>query len=181
MTEHLLCHPGVRVRVFAQAIHLLLAEETVAARDWERDDHAVAHLSIFNFRSNLNDLAHELVAEYVALLHRRDEMIIEMKVGAADCGRANFYDCVALIQNLRVWNLLNPHVLFAVPAVRSHSLSPFQKLTAIQQNYSPSMKLTMLRFATCSSLHQTQAVQGAASTGRCPSSFRQRRRLHRPP
>ena len=38
--------------------------------------------------ADLDDLAHELVAEDVAALHGRDEAVVEVQVGAADRGRA---------------------------------------------------------------------------------------------
>ena len=37
--------------------------------------------------ADLDDLAHELVAEDVALLHRRDVAVVQVQVGAADRGR----------------------------------------------------------------------------------------------
>ena len=42
----------------------------------------------FTPRPDLHDLAHELVAEDVALLHRGDEAVVEVQVGAADRRRA---------------------------------------------------------------------------------------------
>ena len=62
-------------------------------------------------RPDLDDLAHELVAEDVALLHRRDEAVVEVQVGAADRRRGDLHDGVAPVQDLRVGHLLDPHVL----------------------------------------------------------------------
>ena len=80
----LLRHPRVRVRVVAQRPELLLAEEAAAARDRERHDDAVADLQLGVLLADLDDFAHELVAEDVARLHRRDEAVVEMEIGAAD-------------------------------------------------------------------------------------------------
>src|SRR5688572_32496129 len=57
------------------------------------------------FRSD--DLAHELVAEDVALEHRRDEAVVEVQVGAADRGRGDTHDGVARVDDLGIRNFLD--------------------------------------------------------------------------
>ena len=86
VAPQLLGHPRVGVGVLAQRVQLLLAEAAVAAGDGERHDDAVADLQVLDRRPDLDDLAHELVAEDVALLHRRDEAVVEVQIGAADRG-----------------------------------------------------------------------------------------------
>ena len=76
----LLLHPGVRVGVVARREQAAPAEEAVAAGDGERHDHAVADLQVRHRLADLDHLAHELVAEDVALLHRRDEAVVEVQV-----------------------------------------------------------------------------------------------------
>ena len=66
-----------------------------AAGDREGHDDAVADLQVRHRRPDLDDLAHELVAEDVALLHRRDEAVVEVQIGAADRGRGDLHDRVA--------------------------------------------------------------------------------------
>src|SRR5262245_49845843 len=78
--EDLLRHPRVRVRVLAEREHLVSARRTEPARDGERNDHAITDLELVfvDLRADLDDLAHELVAENVALLHRRHEAVVEV-------------------------------------------------------------------------------------------------------
>ena len=67
IAPQLLGHPGVRVRVLAERVQLALAAAAVAAGDRERHDDAVADLEVLDAAADLDDLAHELVAEDVAL------------------------------------------------------------------------------------------------------------------
>ena len=57
----------------------------------------------------LDHLAHELVAEDVALLHGRHVAVVQVEVGAADRGRADLHDRVAVVQDLGVGDLLDLH------------------------------------------------------------------------
>ena len=122
--DHLLGHPGVRVRVLAERVQLLLAAPAVAAGDRERHDHAVADLQVVHLRPDLDHLAHELVAQDVALLHRRDEAVVEVEVGAADRRRGDLDDGVAAVQDLRVRHVLDLDGALALPADRPHRAPP---------------------------------------------------------
>ena len=51
--------------------------------------------------ADLDDLAHELVAEDVALLHGRDVAVVDVQIGSADGGRGDLDDGVARIEDLR--------------------------------------------------------------------------------
>ena len=66
-----------------------------AAGDREGDDHPVARLDLLDRLAGLDDLAHEFMAEDVARLHRRDEAVVEVQVGAADRRRGDPDDRVA--------------------------------------------------------------------------------------
>ena len=70
--------------------------------------------------ADLDDLAHELVAEHVALAHRRDEAVVEVQVRPADRGGRDPHDRVARVQDVRVGHLVYLDVMLVVPAVRSH-------------------------------------------------------------
>ena len=48
---------------------------------------------------DLDDLAHELVAHDVALLHRRHVAVEQVQVGAADRGRGDPHDRVAAVED----------------------------------------------------------------------------------
>src|SRR5205085_1703228 len=120
MTKHLLSHPRIRIGVFTKRKHLLLAEETVSTSDRKWHNHAIADFQVVHLSTELNYFPHEFMAEYVAFLHCRNESVVEVQVGAADCCRRNFYDRIALVEDLRVRNLLHAHCCFAVPTVGSH-------------------------------------------------------------
>ena len=114
----LLRHPGIRVRVVAERPELLLAEVAAAARDGERHHDAIADLQSRVVLADLDDLAHELMAEHVALLHRRDVAVVDVQVGSADRRRRDLDDRVARIQDDRVGHGLDPDRLPCLPSRR---------------------------------------------------------------
>ena len=79
--------------------------------------------------ADLDDLAHELMAEDVAALHRRDEAVEQVQVGAADGGEGDLDDRVARIQDLRIRNPLDAHVVRAIPAQSFHTALRLQEPT----------------------------------------------------
>src|SRR5215471_13094735 len=90
-------HPGIGIRVVTEGIQLALAEEALTARDRERHNDPVAFCKVFDFRTNLDNLAHEFVAENIARLHGWNVAIEEMQVGTADRRQAYFNYSVARI------------------------------------------------------------------------------------
>ena len=120
MPHHRLRQGGVRVGVLAQRPHVVLAVPAVAAGDRERHHHAVADLEVLDAAPDLHHLAHELVAEDVALLHGRHEAVVEVQVRAADRGRGDADDRVAPVQDLRVRDVAHLDLLLAHPAGRLH-------------------------------------------------------------
>jgi len=66
----------VRVGVVAQAPLAVPAVIAVAAADGEGDDHAVADLEVLDLATKLHDDTHELVAQDITLLHRRDKAVV---------------------------------------------------------------------------------------------------------
>src|SRR5215212_6517663 len=117
MAKHLLRHPRIRIGVLAEREHLLLTEEAVATGNRKGYDHAIAYCQIVNFSTYLDHFTHEFMAEYVASLHRRNESVIHMQVGTADCRGGDFYDRISLVKDLRIWNFLDNHRCLAVPTV----------------------------------------------------------------
>jgi hypothetical protein len=117
---HLFGHPGVGVRVFTQRRGARLAGNAVAAGNGKRDDDPVADLEVRDALTHLHDLAHELVTEDVALLHRRHEAVVKVQVRAADRGTRDTNDGVARAEDLRVRDVLNFDALLAHPAVGFH-------------------------------------------------------------
>src|SRR5690606_8463145 len=73
-----------RVGIVAAGELLALAEEASAAGDHEGHDHPVALLQPCIALADFDHLAHELVAEYIARPHGRDDPVVKMQVGAAN-------------------------------------------------------------------------------------------------
>src|SRR5262249_42023258 len=69
---------------------------------------------------DLDDLAHELVAEDVALLHRGDVPVVEVEVGAADGGGGDPHHGVAWVHERRVGDVLDLDGVLAHPADGLH-------------------------------------------------------------
>src|SRR5207253_682944 len=111
------------VRVIARGPQTLLTEEAVAAGDREWHHHAVASPEVVYLRSDFHDLAHELVAEDIPLHHRRNIAIVEMQVGATDGRQTVLHDAIVGIDDPRVWYVLDPHIIDAIPAHSFHHSS----------------------------------------------------------
>jgi hypothetical protein len=78
MAEQFLRDRRIWVGVVAQGEHLFLTEETIAAGDRKGSHYAVAGAQVFDFAADFNDFAHELVAEDIALFHRRNVAVVQM-------------------------------------------------------------------------------------------------------
>ena len=57
---------------------------------------------------DLDHFAHELVAEDVAALHRRDVAVVQVQIRAADCSARDLHDGVARVEDLRDPERLRP-------------------------------------------------------------------------
>src|SRR5436305_1375184 len=100
----------------------MLAVPAVAAGDGEGDDDTVSRLQVLDLAADLHDLAHELVAEDVPLLHGGDVAVVKVEVRAADRRRGDAHDGVAGVEDLGIRDGLDPDVVLAVPADCSHEL-----------------------------------------------------------
>ena len=109
-------HLGIGVGAVAARKQPLLAEPALSAADGEGNDHPVADLEVGDLGSELDHLAHVLVAEDVAALHGRLVSVEQMKVRAADRTRGDLDDRVAGVLDLRIRNRVDPDVAFSVPA-----------------------------------------------------------------
>ena len=74
--------------------------------------------------ADLDHLAHHLVAHDVAGQHRRDEIVKEMKVRAADGAARHLDDGIARILDLRIRDGVAADVFLAVPNQRFHLMAP---------------------------------------------------------
>src|SRR4030095_16442907 len=103
--------------------HLIFAKVAVATRDGERDDDAVTNLEPRILRADFDDLAHELMAEDIALLHCRDVAVVDVEIGAADRGCRHLDNGVAWIEDDGVGHGLDPNCFLAFPADGAHPVS----------------------------------------------------------
>src|SRR4030095_13007355 len=121
---HFFGHPRIGIGVVAKRPELFLAVETIAAGDRERDDDAIANFQFLVAAAHFHDLAHEFVAEDVALLHGWDVAVVDMQIGPADRGRGDLDDRIARIDDLRIGDAFDADVFFAVITDRFHRCPP---------------------------------------------------------
>jgi hypothetical protein len=88
-----------------------------AAADSERNDYTVADLELLVLRANLDDFAHEFMAQYIAFLHKRNVTVHQMQVRAADRAGGHLDDGVPPVFDLGIRNVVAADVALA----RQHS------------------------------------------------------------
>ena len=111
------------IRVVAGRELLLAAEEAIAAGDDERHDHALADFQPLVALAHFDHLAHEFMAEHVALLHPGDVVIVQVHVRTADRGRGDANDGVTRIDDLRIRHRLHADIVFSLPGQCAHGYS----------------------------------------------------------
>ena len=116
MTEHFFRHPRIRVGVIAQRPGIALAEETVTAGNSKGDDDTGADFFVFNTTADFDDLTHEFVTENVAMFHGGVVTIIQVQIGATNCGGGDFDNCVSGVENLRIGNGFDFNFVRTLPA-----------------------------------------------------------------
>ena len=77
-------------------------------------------LSFVVFRADLDDFAHGLMAEDVALFHRGHDAIEQMQVRTADGAGGDLDDGVAPVLDLGIRHRVASNVVLAVPGQRPH-------------------------------------------------------------
>ena len=87
---------------------------------------AIADLETRVVLADLDDFAHELVAEHVALLHRRDVAVVDVQIGSADRRRRHLDDGVARIEDDGVGNGLDAGSSLCLPSRRLAWSSPMR-------------------------------------------------------
>ncbi|CAH0295882.1 hypothetical protein SRABI128_04026 [Microbacterium sp. Bi128] len=102
------------------------AHEAVSARDVEGHHDAVADRERRHGRAHLDDDAHGLVSEHIALVEERPEEFVQVQVGAADRRRRDLHDRVGRFEDRGVGNLLDAHVALALPGQCLHSSCLFR-------------------------------------------------------
>src|SRR5436305_7114570 len=105
----------VGLRIVTARPQLLLAEKTVSAGNGERNYHAVANLQLVRFDPGayFHYFAHELMAHNVALLHGRNQAVVQVKIRSTNTSAGNPDDCVPRVQDGWVGDRLHPHVFYA--------------------------------------------------------------------
>jgi hypothetical protein len=89
---------------------------------WNHD--AIADLELLVFRSDLDNIAHGLMAEDVALFHGGHDAIEQMQVRTADGAGGDLDDGVTPVLDLGIRHRVASNVVLAVPGQRSHPKSP---------------------------------------------------------
>ena len=115
-------HVGLvrRIGVVAGGVLFLAAEETAAAGDDERHHHLLPDLQAGVAAPDLDHLAHELVAQDVAVGHAGDHAVVEVQVRAADGGGGDLDDGVPRIDDLGVGDGVHLNVVLSVPGQGAH-------------------------------------------------------------
>ena len=115
-------HRRVAIGSLAHRIIAELALATFAAIDVEGNDDPVALPELGMSRPGLDHLAHKLVPEDVAALHRRHQAIHQMKVRTADCATRHLDDDISAVLDFRVGDIIAANIVGAVPAERLHGI-----------------------------------------------------------
>jgi hypothetical protein len=105
----------VGVAVLAQREQPLLAIPAAAAGDHRADDHPVADLVAADLGADLDDLAHELMADHVAGAHEGDVAADLVQVGPTDRAEVDLEDRVLVVEQLRVGDLVDRELVHAFP------------------------------------------------------------------
>jgi len=139
IAEDLGLHRPVRVGALAAAPVTPLALPALATADGERHHDAVADLKLPVVAPDLDDLAHGLVPEDVAALHRGHEAAHKVKVRAADRAGGHLDDDVTTMLDLRVRHSLARDLASALPSKCLHFDDPAGKYHALNRgkNRSP--------------------------------------------
>ena len=103
---------------------MLLAKETLAARDDKRDHDSLSHFEFLVARAHLNDLSHEFMTQHISRFHRRNRMIVEVQIGSANRGGRDLDDGVPGVDYLRIRNRLHADIMFTVPSQCAHGMIP---------------------------------------------------------
>ena len=98
----------------------MLAEVTLAARNGERHDDAIAFLDTTDLRTGVDHLTHKFVTKNITGLQGGDVAVIKMEIGAADGRAGNAHNSIAWIENFGVVDTLDVNLVFSLPTKRFH-------------------------------------------------------------
>jgi hypothetical protein len=96
------------------------AKETFAAGDGEGDDDAIADLQRLVLGPDLDDFAHRLMAQHIALFHGGHDAVEQVQIGAADRAGGDLDDGIARVLDLRIRHRLATNVVLAMPGECFH-------------------------------------------------------------
>src|SRR5699024_10250759 len=89
----------------------------------KRNDDAIAGLQIIDGGADFFHDAHRLVADDVALGHKRRQHLIEVQIGSADCSGGYPNNGIGGILNLWIGDFFDGDVASALPGDCSHECS----------------------------------------------------------
>src|SRR3954463_15693119 len=105
-------------------MEIVFAVPALPAGD-ERGHHdPITFLDLLYLRPDFLDYPHELMADPVAGLHRRDVAVDEMQVGAAGGRHGDAEDGVVGVDDLGILHRCDAQVVDAVPNESAHARSP---------------------------------------------------------
>jgi hypothetical protein len=61
------------------------------------------------------------MAENVSLVHRRDIPVIDVEIGSTDCSGSNTDNGISRVENLRIRNVPDTHILSSIPTDGFHN------------------------------------------------------------
>src|SRR5689334_21135030 len=125
MAERLFRQSGIRVDVIAHRVELVPAVPAGATGERVRDDESNADPEVRGAMTDLDELTTESLPEDAVLLHRRDVAVVEVQVRLADRRRGDLHDRVAVVEDLRIRDVLHLHGFAARPDVRPHQTPAF--------------------------------------------------------
>jgi hypothetical protein len=101
---------------FTSRVEAVAAKEAFATGDRKRHNHTIADLQVFHLGTDLDNLAHVLMAKDVAAFHRRNDPAIDVQVGAAYGAGGHLDNRISPVFDLRVRNFFATDVALAVPS-----------------------------------------------------------------
>ncbi|MNC15705.1 hypothetical protein D3C75_635300 [compost metagenome] len=114
--------PGILrlISMITLALHLMLAEKTLAAGYIEGNNDPVPPLHLGDFRPDVLHNPHRLMPNNIIAMHPGNLTVVDMKVRAADGCGSDAYENVILFLKLRIGNIFDFYFSFPLICYCSH-------------------------------------------------------------